>query len=63
MQIQFSGPAGVIEIPVDLAALPRPNGTVAAVPGERWNFTAWFRDGGPAGPSSNFSDAVEITFQ
>ncbi|MEM9381328.1 MAG: hypothetical protein AAGB93_15350 [Planctomycetota bacterium] len=60
--VQNSGAAGVIEIPVDLTALPQPTGAVAALPGETWYFQAWFRDANPT-PTSNFSDGVEIVMQ
>ena len=39
--------------------LPSPMGPVSAQPGETWYFQCWFRD---IGPSSNFSNAIEITF-
>ena len=32
-----------------------------AMPGQTWNFQAWFRDNNP-GPTSNFTDGVSITF-
>ncbi|MEM1450794.1 MAG: hypothetical protein AAGI22_16860 [Planctomycetota bacterium] len=60
--VQNSGSAGVIEIPVDLMALPQPNGPVAALPGETWHFQAWFRDANPM-VTSNLSDGVEIVMQ
>jgi hypothetical protein len=30
--------------------------------GETWNFTSWYRDVVLGTPTSNFSDAVAITF-
>jgi len=33
-----------------------------AIPGETWNFQAWFRDKNP-GPTSNFTDAVSVLFK
>ncbi|MCP3916270.1 MAG: hypothetical protein GY711_12005 [bacterium] len=30
-------------------------------PGETWNFQCWYRDNNP-GPTSNFTDAVSVTF-
>ncbi|MEM6671418.1 MAG: hypothetical protein AAF726_01160 [Planctomycetota bacterium] len=57
-----SGLGAVIELEVDLAALPQPTGPVAAVPGDTWNFSTWFRDTTSMGaPTSNFSDAVQVT--
>jgi hypothetical protein len=57
-QIQDTGALGEYSIQVDLGAVPvwRPH---AVLPGETWNFQAWFVDGG----SSNFSDGLSITFQ
>ena len=48
-------------ITVDLTALPRPNGTHSVLAGETWNFECWLRcDQG--GPTSNFTDGIEIVF-
>ncbi|MEM1452184.1 MAG: hypothetical protein AAF957_17570 [Planctomycetota bacterium] len=59
-----SGAAAVIELRIDLAALPQPNGTTAAVAGETWRFSTWFRDADSMGnATSNFSDAVAVTFR
>ncbi|MEM6674734.1 MAG: hypothetical protein AAF726_17945 [Planctomycetota bacterium] len=60
-QVQNSGPGGSIAIQVDLTAIPQATGTVAAVAGDTWNFQAWFRDANPS-ITSNFSDALSITF-
>ena len=61
-QVQQSDAAGNISLQVDLTQIPQPLGFVAVQPGETWNFSTWFREGGPAGPSSNFSNGYEITF-
>lgn len=58
-QIQNSGPAGMFAISVDLSALPL-NPAHAVMPGETWNFQAWYRD---AGGVSNFTDGVSVNFQ
>ncbi|MGK0220305.1 MAG: hypothetical protein ACI9HE_003816, partial [Planctomycetota bacterium] len=58
-QIQNSGGAGMFAIPVDLTSLPT-NPTQAVLPGQTWNFQAWYRD---AGGVSNFTDGVSVTFQ
>ncbi len=60
-QIQSSGAQGVISIDVDLTVLPQPNGSVAAMAGETWNFQCWYRDANPS-TTSNFTDAVSIDF-
>ena len=44
----------------DLNSVPGARGSVAA--GSTRNFQAWFRDLSPAGPVSNLSDAVSVTF-
>jgi hypothetical protein len=62
-QIQTSGPSGSFSLMIDLTAIPQPTGAVAAVAGDMWNFQAWYRDGGPAGPTSNFTNGLEVTSQ
>lgn len=42
--------------------VPTPQGLVAALPGETWNFQAWYRDANP-NPTSNFTDGLSLTFQ
>ncbi len=60
-QLQNSGSAGEFSIPVDLTNIPMgPPHSVTA--GERWNFTAWYRDMNP-GATSNFTDAVSVLFE
>ena len=61
-QVQNSGATGTITIPVNLMMLPQPNGTVAVVAGQTWNFQAWYRDANP-GLTSNFTTAVSVLFQ
>ncbi len=60
-QVANSGADGELVIDVDLTALPRPNGTHSVVAGETWNFQCWFRDN-VGGPTSNFTDGIEIVF-
>ncbi|MEM8711452.1 MAG: hypothetical protein AAGG01_10905, partial [Planctomycetota bacterium] len=62
-QIQNSGTAGEISLDVDLTMVPQPNGFVSVLPGQAWNFQAWYRDSSPAGPTSNFTNGLEVTFQ
>lgn len=53
----IQGPCGGID--VELTAIPvNPTGMV--LPGDTWNFQCWYRD---MGNTSNFTDAVSITFQ
>lgn len=58
-QVQISGPGGSFSIEVDLTTIPPLSHTVQ--PGETWSFQAWYRDMNP-GPTSNFTDGVEVTF-
>ncbi|WP_419190866.1 SBBP repeat-containing protein [Saltatorellus ferox] len=60
-QVQNSGGNGVIELAVDLSALPQPLGFVSAQAGETWNFQTWFRDANPT-VTSNFSPGVAVHF-
>jgi hypothetical protein len=59
--VQSSGPTGSIALAVSPLELPQPTGAVAAQVGETWNFQAWYRDANPQN-TSNFSDAVAVTF-
>ena len=61
-QIMGSGAAGTFSLTADLTAIPSPNGPIATSSGMTWNFQAWFRDAGPTGPTSNFTNGVEIEF-
>lgn len=61
-QIQNSGFTGAFRLGLDLAALPTASGFAAAAAGETWTFQAWFRDQNP-GSTSNFSDALAVTFR
>jgi len=60
--LQVSG-AGRMTLLLDLAALPTPTGFVAAAVGETWGFQAWHRDAGATQPTSNFTDAIAITWE
>lgn len=60
-QVVDSGATGTFSIDLDITAMPALFGTVAIQPGETWNFQAWHRDMNPM-PTSNFTDAVSVTF-
>ena len=60
-QVQSSGASRRIQLQLDLTNLPIGAGQAVA-PGETWNFTLWYRDENP-GPTSNFTDAVGVTFR
>lgn len=62
-QIQNTGATDGFSLMLDLAAIPQPTGPVASVAGDTWNFQAWFRDSSATGPTSNFTDGLEITLQ
>lgn len=57
-----SGPSGMTSFLLDLANTPSAAGFVPITVGETWNFQCWFRDVNP-GPTSNFTDAVSVTFR
>lgn len=57
-----TGTAGKASLLVDLSDVPTPGGGHSVLPGETWNWTAWFVDANP-GHTSNFTDAVSISFQ
>jgi hypothetical protein len=61
-QIQNSGAAGAIALPVDLTQHPTPIGPVPVQVGETWNFTAWYRDAVGGVAVSNFADGLEVVF-
>lgn len=61
-QIQNTMSAGSFSLAADLTAVPSPSGPILTMPGMTWNFQAWFRDSGPMGATSNFTDGLEITF-
>ena len=59
-KVMGSGSSGATSVTLDLSQFPVNPKEV--LPGHTWNFTWWTRDSNP-GPTSNFSDAVSITFQ
>ena len=61
-QVQQADASGSFSLTIDLTNTPQPNGFVAIAAGEVWNFQAWLRDSGPAGPTSNFTNGLEISF-
>jgi len=61
-QILQADANGEFSLQIDITALPAGVPT-PIMPGETWNFTAWFRDIDPmTGNTANFSDGVSITF-
>lgn len=60
-QAQNGGSCGLFDLTLDLAMMPQPTGFVSVLPGETWTFQCWHRDANP-GLTSNFSNAVSVTF-
>jgi len=61
-QIQQSNAAGTFSLGIDLTQIPTPVGFVSAMAGDTLNFQTWFRDSSPAGPTSNFTNGLEVSF-
>jgi len=62
-QILPVGPTGTFELALDLNAIPQATGFASAAPGDTWRFQAWHRDTILFQQTSNFTDAVAITFE
>jgi hypothetical protein len=62
-QVQNSGALGTFSLAIDLTDMPTPTGGVPALVGQTWNFQAWFRDAILGLPTSNFTDALALTFR
>jgi hypothetical protein len=61
-QVMNSGPTGTIFMQVNPQSLPQPMGSVSATAGETWNFQCWTRDSQGGVATSNFSNAIAVTF-
>lgn len=59
-QIVNSGAGGTFSITIDLTAIPEGGMFATVMPGDDWNFQAWFRDG--VGAGSNLTDGIEVSF-
>lgn len=62
-QVLNSRGSGSFELQLALASTPTPSGFTPVVPGETWNFQCWHRDVSTANATSNFTDAVSVTFR
>ena len=61
-QVMSSGTEGRATLRLDLGATPSPTAFVDVMVGETRYFQAWHRDANP-GATSNFTDAVAVTFR
>lgn len=61
-QVQTANPLGGFSLALPNLTMPLPAGPVPVLPGDTWYFQAWFRDANPT-PTSNFTNAVSLTFQ
>jgi hypothetical protein len=62
-QVQFSAGMQAFRLTIDLSETPHPSqGLIAVLPGQTWSFQAWYRDSSMAGPTSNFSSGLALTF-
>ncbi|MEZ6014647.1 MAG: hypothetical protein R3F49_06015 [Planctomycetota bacterium] len=57
-----TGTSGTGAARANLAQIPQPNGPVPVLPGDTYHFQAWHRDSVGGLSTSNFTDAVSITF-
>ncbi|MDB4426377.1 hypothetical protein N9151_00095 [bacterium] len=62
-QLVNSGPSGSVGLPIDLTAMPTPTGFIPATFFSTWYFQLWHRDAVGGQTTSNFTDAVAVTFQ
>ncbi|MEM9803063.1 MAG: hypothetical protein AAGA20_22265 [Planctomycetota bacterium] len=62
-QIQAATPDGTMSFNVDPQALPQTNGPIVVQPGENWHFQTWHRDAVNGVVTSNFTNALELSFQ
>lgn len=61
MSVLNTGLTGTMTLVLDLTNTPTPMGSTSVIAGQAWNFQAWFRDVNP-GTTSNFTDALSVTF-
>jgi len=62
LEIQNSGPFGLMGLALDLANTPTPGSSVAISTGETWHLQLRYRDWVSGGSTSNFSNALAIQF-
>jgi len=62
-QVQQASASGEFSLQLDLTQHPTANGYVSVQAGETWHFQAWYRDTLISIPTSNFTDALALTFR
>jgi hypothetical protein len=60
--IQVSDAQGRINVVINPASIPQPNGSVSAVAGQYWRFQIWHRDSVGGQPTSNFTNGCRVQF-
>ncbi len=60
--LRFTGNGHQVSVDLDTRQMAGPNGPINVIPGSTWNFQLWCRDLNP-GPTTNFTNALEVTFQ
>ncbi|QDV08157.1 hypothetical protein Poly30_36930 [Planctomycetes bacterium Poly30] len=60
LSLFVAGAEGRGQVTIDLTAMREPTGYVAAMPGERWYFQAWYRDSLSGTATSNFTAASAV---
>lgn len=62
-QIQQADAGGQFSFQINTNGMPQGSNLIPILPGDAWNFQAWHRDVAGGGPTSNFTDGLEIQFQ
>jgi hypothetical protein len=60
--IQSSGPTGTFQAPIDLTNIPT-NPPASVMAGDTWNVQGWHRDASAMGATSNFTNAVSVSYR
>lgn len=57
-----AGTIGSVSVAANLNSMPQPTGPVVVLPGDTWNFQAWYRDAVGGISTSNFTDGLSVAF-
>jgi DNA-binding beta-propeller fold protein YncE len=60
--VMTANASGQMHLDLDLTNTPTPTGAVSILAGQTWRYQCWYRDLNPT-ITSNFSDAIVLTFQ